>query len=76
MSVLTRPSVVIFVCSSTGEGDPPDNSTRFFGKLKRFIRDQKKHQMNSSLPRVALPFLVWEIPIIPVFKALPDLFTK
>merc|ERR1712137_18136 len=42
MSVLTRPSVVIFVCSSTGEGDPPDNSTRFFGKLKRFIRDQKK----------------------------------
>jgi methionine synthase reductase len=41
ISVLTKPSVIVFVLSSTGEGDPPENAVKFFGKLKRLLREQK-----------------------------------
>lgn len=41
----SKPSLVIFVLSSTGEGDPPDNGVRFFNRLNRLIKNQKSEDV-------------------------------
>ena len=38
----SKPSIVIFVLSSTGDGDPPDNGIRMFGRIRRLIKSQEK----------------------------------
>lgn len=57
VSRFSKPATIIFVLSSTGDGDPPDNATRFFGRIRRLIREQQKKK-DEPLPFINCKFTI------------------